>query len=166
MIVVGIYDHTERYNIITCSRSITLKFFLSFQTMPPIAGLTFDGATHLNDTDNTVQAIAGTATWVPIFSPVMEGSRKYIAEVLLCLLHTLGLCCGIVEFPAYMAGKIVAQPELLSVYTAYNTQMDSSDMDIFLQKTPYISFFFWAIRFSIRRPFLYPLWYGILYCKV
>jgi hypothetical protein len=131
--------------------------------MSPIAGLTFDGATDINDTHDTVQAIAGTATWVPMFSPVIEGSCKYIAEVLLCLLHSLGLCCGIVdEFPAYMAGKIVSQPELLSIYVTYNTQMDSSDIDTLLQKNPYRSFFFWTIRFSIRRPLLYSLCYDIL----
>jgi len=33
-----------------------------------------------------------------------------------------------------MAGKIVSQPELLCIYIAYNTQMDSPDIDILLQK--------------------------------
>ena len=103
--------------------------------MPPIAGLIFDGATDLTDTHDAVEAQAGTATWVPIFSSVIEGSWKYIAEVLLWLLPSLGLCCGIVdEFAAYMAGKIVSQPELLCIYIAYNTQMDSPDIDILLQK--------------------------------
>ena len=82
--------------------------------MAPHAGLTFDGATDLTGIHDTVQAQAGVATWVPEFSPIIESSCKYIADELLWLLHSRGLCCAIVnEFPAYIAGKLISQPELL-----------------------------------------------------
>ena len=59
--------------------------------MAPHAGLTFNWATDLTDIHDTVQAQAGIATCVPEFSPIIEGSCKYIAEELLWPLHNRGL---------------------------------------------------------------------------
>ena len=88
---------------------------------------------------------------------MIEGSCKCIAEVLLWLLFSLGLCCGIVdEFPAYMAGKIVSQPELLCIYIAYNTQMDSPDIDILLQKNSYRFFYFGQLDFQYEDRYSIP----------
>ena len=45
----------------------------------------FDGATNLLD-------IHDDGTWFSPFSPVIEGRQKRIAEALLGLLYTLGMC--------------------------------------------------------------------------
>jgi len=84
--------------------------------MAPLAGLTIEEATDLTDIHDTVQAQAGTTTWVLEFSPMIEGSCKFVAEALLWLLHSRGLCCATVEeFAAYMGENIVSQPEPLRI---------------------------------------------------
>jgi len=67
--------------------------------MAPHAGVNFDGATNLTNI-HIAQVRAGTATWFPEFSPIIEGLCKSVAEALLWLLHSCGLCCAIVDqFP-------------------------------------------------------------------
>jgi hypothetical protein len=56
--------------------------------MAPQAGKCFDGAITLIDIHDCVQAIAGNATWVGKFSPVVKGPEKYIAEALLRFFKT------------------------------------------------------------------------------
>ena len=64
-----------------------------------------DGVTRLNITHDAVQSRAGNATWVDEFIPVVEGSTKRFAEVLLWLCHNVGLCFAIVrEFAIYIRG--------------------------------------------------------------
>lgn len=53
--------------------------------MAPRAGKCFDGATRLAEIHDSVQAIAGNATWVSEFSTVVKDPEKYIAEALLWL---------------------------------------------------------------------------------
>jgi len=75
--------------------------------MAPQAGKCFDGLTTLTDAHDSVQTLAGNATWVNQFSPVVKGPEKYVAEVLLWLFYRLGLCCGIVgRFAMYIGGKV------------------------------------------------------------
>jgi len=72
---------------------------------------------------DTLQAVAGNATWISEFLPIAEGSSKHTTEVLLWLFHRLGLCCAIVGgFATYLGGKLASHPNLLTIYTAYHSQ--------------------------------------------
>jgi hypothetical protein len=51
--------------------------------MAPQAGKCFDGLTTLTDAHDSVQTLAGNATWVSQISPVVKDPEKYVAEVLL-----------------------------------------------------------------------------------
>jgi hypothetical protein len=50
--------------------------------MAPQAGECCDGLTTLIDAQDSIQNLAGNATWVINFSPVVKGTEKYFAEVL------------------------------------------------------------------------------------
>ena len=52
----------------------------------------FDGATSLLDIHNDIQVFGDNGTWFSQFSPVIEGRQKRIAETLLWLFYTLGMC--------------------------------------------------------------------------
>lgn len=120
-------------------------------------GLTFDGATSHTDVHDSVQAQAGTATWVPEFDPVVEGRCKFIAEALLWLLHSFGLCGAIAgEFASYMAGKLASQPEVLGKYVAYHAQMESPDINILLQRQRALLFSLGFLNFQFEERFSTP----------
>ena len=64
----------------------------------------FGGGTSLTDAHDTIQDLAGNATWLCEYTPVGEDR---IAEVLLWLCHSEGLCCSIVgEYAMYRVGKL------------------------------------------------------------
>jgi len=52
----------------------------------------FVGATSLLDIHDDIQVFGDNGTWFSQFSPVIEGHQKRIAEALLGLFYTLGLC--------------------------------------------------------------------------
>ena len=80
----------------------------------------FDGATRLNDTHDAVHAQAGNSTWIPEFIATVGGLKKYFAEAMLWLINDIGLCCAIVgDFSTYLGGKLVSEPNLLTLYIAY-----------------------------------------------
>jgi len=94
----------------------------------------FSASTGFTDAHDELQAAAGNAPWFNEFSPSIEGSEKRIAEVLLWLLHTVGLCCAIAgEFAMYRAGKLVSRPDSITVYIACHPQNWSSDISILFQ---------------------------------
>jgi hypothetical protein len=125
--------------------------------MAPHAGVTFDGATFLTDTHDIVQARAGASIWIPEFSPAVLRSLRILVQRVLWLLHDHGLCCAIAgEFPAYLAGKIVTQPELLRVYVAYNAQTESPDIDVMLQKNRTNSFIYTDVKYKYEHSFSTP----------
>jgi hypothetical protein len=77
----------------------------------------------LTDAYDAVQAQAGNATWVGEILPVVEGPSKRIAEVLLWLFHSLGLCCATVgESAMYIGVKLRSHPDLLTIYIAHHQQ--------------------------------------------
>jgi hypothetical protein len=47
----------------------------------------FNGTTDATDRHDTLQTVAGNATWFNEFTPGIEGSDKRIADVLLRLFH-------------------------------------------------------------------------------
>jgi len=98
------------------------------------SGLSFDASTQLTDTHDRLQTDTYNATWVGEIQTAVDCTQKRIAEVLLWLLHSLGVCCAIVGDSAmYIAGKSSSQPEFLSIYIAYCAQNLSSDISVLLQ---------------------------------
>ena len=60
---------------------------------------------------DTLQTVAGNATWFNEIIPRIEGSDERIAYVLLRLFHLLALCCTIAgKFSMYIAGKTESRP--------------------------------------------------------
>jgi len=101
----------------------------------------FNGATNATDKHDTLQTVAGTATWFNEITPGIEGSDKRIAEVLVRLFHSLGLCCAIAgDFAMYIAGKLVSRPDSITIYVAYHHQNLSSDITALLQLQPTLAF--------------------------
>jgi len=91
----------------------------------------FGGSTSLTDAHHTIQDLAGNATWLCDYMPVGEDR---IAEVLLWLCHSEGLCCTIVgEYAMYRAGKLAARPNSLTLYIA-SPQTRSHEIDMLLQE--------------------------------
>ena len=100
--------------------------------MAPQAGKCFDGLTTLTDAHDSVQTLAGNATWLNQFSPVVKGREKNVAEVLLWLFYRLGLCCEIVgRFAMYIGGKVTSHPNLITIYTAYHSRNLTSEMPFY-----------------------------------
>ena len=94
----------------------------------------FDGTTTLTDAHDIVQSIAGNATWLSEFVPIVQSPRRNIAEALLRLFHQLGLCCAIVgKFAMYVGGLLTSCPELITMYMAYHPEMLSPELSILLQ---------------------------------
>ena len=97
------------------------------------AGKCFDGLTTLTHAHDSVQFLAGNATWVNQFSPVVKGPEKYV-EVLLWLFYRLRLCCGIVgQCAMYIGSKVTSHPNLITIHTAYHPQKLSSKIAVLLQ---------------------------------
>ena len=63
----------------------------------------FGGGTSLADAHDTIQDLAGNATWLCEYLPVGEDR---IAEVLLWLCHSEGLCCTIAGEDTEVPGSI------------------------------------------------------------
>ena len=54
----------------------------------------FNGSANTTDAHNTLQTVAGNATWLNEFTPCIDVSQKRIADVLVRLFHSLELCCA------------------------------------------------------------------------
>lgn len=118
---------------------------------------TFDGETSFVDAHDLLQTKAGNATWLNEFSPVIEGPKKHIAEVLLWMLHTLDLCCVIAgEYAMYLAGKLEAHPNLITIYIAHCPQKLSSDISVLLQLKHTTAFSFGTLDFIYNQEFSAP----------
>jgi len=92
----------------------------------------FGGSTSFTDAQDTIQDLAGNAN-ANEYMPVGEDR---IAEVLLWLCHSVGLCCTIVsEYAMYRAGKLASRPNSLTLYIA-SPQTRSHDIDMLLQEQP------------------------------
>jgi len=105
----------------------------------------FGGSTSFTDANDTIQDLAGNATWLCEYVPVGEDR---IAEVLLWLCHSVGLCCTIVgEYAMYRAGKLASRPNSLTLYIA-SPQTRSPEIDMLLQEPS--ANIAWGCRVRIR----------------
>lgn len=117
----------------------------------------FDGETGFMDAHDILQAKAGNATWLNEFLPVVEGSKKHIAEVLLWMAHTLGLCCVIAgDYAMYLAGKLASQPDLITMYISYYPQEWTSDTSVLLQFRHTSAFCFGNLEFLYMQEYSAP----------
>jgi len=63
----------------------------------------FEGSTSFTDSYDTIQGIAGNGMW---FNEYQPSGEDRIAEVMLWLCHSMGLCRTIVgEYAMYREGK-------------------------------------------------------------
>jgi len=106
----------------------------------------FGGGTTLTDAHDTIQDLAGNATWLCEYTPVGEDR---IAEVLLWLCHSEGLCCTIVgEYAMYRAGKLASDPNSITLCIA-NPQTKSREIDMLLQEQQSANFAWGGSRVRI-----------------
>ena len=99
---------------------------------------------------DTLQTVAGYATWFNEITPGIEGSDKRVADVLPRLFHSLALCCTIAgEFAMYIAGNLVSRPDSITIYVAYHRQNLSSDISALLQFKRTLAFPFGCFDFSL-----------------
>jgi len=111
-----------------------------------------DEESGFTDAHDVIQTKARNATWFCEFMPTIGGSDRHIAEVLLWLFNTLGICCAVAgEFATYIGGKLASHPDLITMYIAYDGQKCSSDISIILQLQRALSFSlesldFWNVR--------------------
>jgi len=104
----------------------------------------FGGSTSLTDAHDTIQDLAGNATWLCEYVPMGEDR---IAVVLLWLCHSVGLCCSIVcEYAMYKVGKLESHPNSIDLYVA-SPQTRSSEIDVLLQEQPSANFA-WGVSVS------------------
>jgi len=81
------------------------------------------------DAHDTIQCLTSNATWLNVYVPVGEDR---IAEVMLYLCHSAGLCFTlVVEFVMYRAGKLTSRPESFDLYIA-SPQTSSPEIDLLL----------------------------------
>jgi len=110
----------------------------------------FGGSTSFTDAHDTIQGLAGNATWLNEYVPMGEDR---IAEVILWLCHSMGLCCTIVgEYAMYRAGKLASRPESLALYIV-SPQTWSSEIAVLLQDQPSPTFALGGVGFE-----LVPIW--------
>ena len=93
----------------------------------------FEGSTSFTDSHDTIQGLAGNATWFIEYEPRGEDC---IGEVMLWLCYSMGLCCTIVdEYAIYRAGKLASRPNSLALYIA-RPQTLSYEIAELLQEQP------------------------------
>jgi len=110
----------------------------------------FGGGTSLTDAHDTIKELAGNATWLCEYLPVGEDR---IAEVLLWLCHSEGLCCTIAgEYAMYRAGKLASRPNTITLYIA-TPQTRSRETDMLLQEQQSENFAWGGVGFELD-----PLW--------
>jgi len=91
--------------------------------------LRFEGITSFTDRQDIVQGILGNANWLNEYVPKSENR---IAEVMLWLCHSMGLCGTIVgEYAMYRAGKLASRANSPALYKARH-QTWSSEFAVLL----------------------------------
>ena len=117
----------------------------------------FSGSSMMTDAHDSIQGLAGNATWVSEFNPVVGDSRKIIAEALLWLCFNLELCCAIVgDYAMYIAGKLASPPDFLTIYVASSAQKSSNEISILLQKQRTAAFSYGSVDLLFMEKYSIP----------
>jgi len=102
----------------------------------------FGGSTSFTDVQDTIQCLASNTSWLNEYVPVGEDR---IAEVMLWLCHSAGLCCTIVgEYAMYRADKLASRPYSLDLYIA-SPQTRSPEIEVMFLDQPSENFA-WGCR--------------------
>jgi len=105
----------------------------------------FEGSTCSNDSHVAIQGIAGNVMW---FNGFVPSGEDRIADVMVWLCHSMGLCYKIVdEYAMYTAGKVASRPDSLAVYIA-SPQTWSSEIAVLLQEQPSPTFSLGSVEFE------------------
>ena len=110
-----------------------------------ISWLRFEGTNGFTDSHDTVQGMLGNATWLNEYEP--RGEDR-IAEVMLWLCLSMGLCCTIVgEYPKYRAAKLASRPKSLVLYIA-RPKTWFTEIAVLLQEqpTPQFELGVWSLK--------------------
>ena len=105
----------------------------------------FGGSTSFTDAQDTIQGLAGNASW---FNEYVPSGEERIAEVMLWLRHSMGLCCTI-------AGKLASRPDSLAVYVA-SPQTWSSEIAVLLEDQPSPTFAFGCVGIELAPQLTVP----------
>jgi hypothetical protein len=117
----------------------------------------FSGDTTLTDSHDAVQKIAGSAIWFNEFLPKVARPNKLLAEALLCMLHTLGMCGVIVgQYAMYVAGVLPFHPGIITIYIPRHQQHRSPDVSIVLQFQHTLAFSFKSLDFLLLTDYTTP----------
>jgi len=106
----------------------------------------FGGSTSFTDAHDTIQGLAGKATWLNEFVP-MGGDR--IAEVMLWLCYSMGFYCTIMgKYAMYRAEILASRTDSIALYIAC-PQTWSSEIAVFLQDQPTPTFALGGVEFEL-----------------
>jgi len=106
----------------------------------------FESNTCFSESHDTIQGIVGNVTW---FNEFLPSGEDRIAEVLLWLCHSMGLCCTIAgEYAMYRGGKLASRPDSLALYVASHPQTWSSEIVLLLQEQPTTTFSMGSVEFE------------------
>ena len=95
----------------------------------------------------------GNVTWFNQFEPTVEDR---IAEVMLWLCHTMGLCCTVVgEYAMYRTGKLASRPKSLALYIARPLTW-SPEFDLLMQENETPQFELGGVEFVIVSTWAMP----------
>jgi len=109
-----------------------------------MAWLKFGGSTSFTDSHETTEVLLGNDTWFNQYEP--RGEDR-IAEVVLWLCHTMGLCCTVVgQYAMYRAGKLATRPKSMALYIA-RPQTWSPEFNMLMQETGTLQFELGGVEF-------------------
>ena len=103
-----------------------------------LRGVKFDGSTGFTDSHDAIQREVGSGIWFIEFVPC---GKDRIAEVLLWVYHSVGLCCTIAgEYAMYRGGKLASRPQSIALYIACSPQTWADEIAVLLQEQPNSTF--------------------------
>ena len=90
----------------------------------------FDGSTGFTGGHDAIQREVGKGIW---FSEFVTCGENRIAEVLLRLCDSVGLCCKIAaEYAMYRRGKLASRPQSITLYIACPPQTWADEIAVLL----------------------------------
>jgi len=84
--------------------------------MACLRGVKFDRSTGFTDSHDAIQREVGNDMWFNEFVPCGEDR---IAEILIWVCHSVGVCCKITgQYAIYRGGKLASRPHSIALYIA------------------------------------------------
>ena len=109
---------------------ITSISTLFCRLMACLRGVMFDGSTGFTDSHDAIQREVGNCIW---YSEFVTCGEDRIAEVLLWVCQSVGLCCTIAgEYAIYRGGKLASRPQSIALYIACPPQTWADEIAVLL----------------------------------